>query len=134
MGDFKQAKSKATKEKIRLSLMGKRNPNNRSVVESHYIVEKMLGRELKKSEVVHHIDGDFTNNSPSNLQVMDDKEHRRYHAIKQGFGKDRTNSKVTEEQIKEIILSGSIHAKELAKKFKVSDMTIYYIWRNYGRK
>ena len=90
--------------------------------------------KIPKGYLLHHIDGDYTNNKINNLKMMESKEHRRMHAIEQGLGKGRTNSKVTEEQVKEIVKSGNIHAKELAKKFKVSDMTIYYIWRNYGRK
>lgn len=133
MVNFQRAKSEATKEKIRLSLMGKRNPKNRSTTETNYIMEKHLGRKLKSNEIVHHIDGDYTNNKIENLQVMDDKEHRSMHALERGFGKDRTNAKLTEKQIKEIVKAGKYQAKVLAKRFNVSDMTIYYVWRIHGR-
>lgn len=32
-------------------------------------MEKKLGRKLKRSEIVHHIDGDPTNNDIDNLQL-----------------------------------------------------------------
>ena len=44
------------------------------------VVEQMLGRPLGRDEHVHHIDGDRTNNDPSNLVVMGASEHARHHA------------------------------------------------------
>ena len=43
------------------------------------VAEQMLGRPLKPSEIVHHIDGNKHNNDPSNLQVMTQAEHIREH-------------------------------------------------------
>lgn len=44
------------------------------------IAEKMLGRRLKNGEVVHHIDGDKTNNDPSNLMVFKTgRDHVLFH-------------------------------------------------------
>lgn len=43
--------------------------------------EQMLGRPLRGNEVVHHIDGDKTNNHPSNLMVFaSHAEHAAHHA------------------------------------------------------
>lgn len=35
-----------------------------------FILEKHLGRELKNNETVDHINGDFTNNDITNLQIL----------------------------------------------------------------
>lgn len=43
------------------------------------IAEEMLGRPIKRGEIVHHIDGDKHNNDPSNLQVMTQSEHMKLH-------------------------------------------------------
>lgn len=52
---------------------------------THRIVaEQMLGRPLKKGEIVHHIDGNKRNNDPSNLVVMTQSEHCRLHFKKGG--------------------------------------------------
>lgn len=48
--------------------------------EHRKIMRIKLGRELKPNEVIHHIDGDRTNNKPSNLLVMTRSEHSRLHA------------------------------------------------------
>lgn len=40
------------------------------VAEHRLVVEKMLGRYLHRSEVVHHVDGNPLNNRPENLQVF----------------------------------------------------------------
>jgi len=43
------------------------------------VMEKYLGRELTKDEVVHHIDHNKQNNHISNLEVMTSKEHSLLH-------------------------------------------------------
>lgn len=44
----------------------------------------MLGRKLKKGEIVHHKDGNKKNNDPKNLQVMTQSEHCKVH-FKKGY-------------------------------------------------
>jgi hypothetical protein len=47
--------------------------------EHRYVMESHLGRLLEKNEVVHHIDGDKSNNDVDNLVVMDRAEHTKMH-------------------------------------------------------
>lgn len=48
--------------------------------EHRLVMEKKIGRPLKPGEVVHHIDGDVTNNHPDNLLLFPDNEsHLRFH-------------------------------------------------------
>jgi hypothetical protein len=51
--------------------------------EYRLIVEKKLGRYLKPNEIVHHKNGDITDNRLKNLQLMTQKEHINLHR-KQG--------------------------------------------------
>jgi len=44
-----------------------------------YVMERHLGREIRKGEVVHHIDFDRMNWSIENLKLMSDHEHRILH-------------------------------------------------------
>lgn len=44
-----------------------------------YLVEVSLGRLLTKDEVVHHVDGDFTNDNPENLEVISRSSHGSVH-------------------------------------------------------
>lgn len=55
--------------------------NSSGIVYEHIIVaEQILGRELKDDEVVHHIDGNRSNNDPSNLMVFQTlADHAAYH-------------------------------------------------------
>ena len=42
-------------------------------------MEQYLGRKLSPNEVVHHKNGDPTDNRIENLEVMSRSEHSRYH-------------------------------------------------------
>lgn len=53
---------------------------NKHKREHRVVAELMAGRSLRPNEVVHHKDGDKTNNHPSNLEIMDAIEHASLHA------------------------------------------------------
>jgi len=55
--------------------------NKRQILEHVRIMELCLGRRLHEGEVVHHIDGNRTNNDFPNLQLMTNAEHSRYHRL-----------------------------------------------------
>lgn len=43
------------------------------------VAQKLIGRQLKRGEIVHHKDGDKHNNDPKNLEVMTQSEHIKLH-------------------------------------------------------
>ncbi len=54
--------------------------NGRPYIYQHILVmEKHIGRYLEKDEVVHHIDGNKSNNDISNLRLMTNREHVMMH-------------------------------------------------------
>ena len=61
-----------------LARIGTRNPNVRSK-DVRKIAEAAIGRKLTRDEVVHHINGDNTDNRLENLQVMTKTDHKRLH-------------------------------------------------------
>ncbi len=66
----------------RISVRGKR------VYEHRSIIEELLNRALLPNEHVHHINRNKLDNSPSNLVVLDRKEHLKLHPRKRtGFVK-----------------------------------------------
>lgn len=61
------------------------NPNhpfvnkNRYILRSRLVMEEIIGRYLKPEEVIHHIDGDTTNDDPKNLMLFPNQQsHLRY--------------------------------------------------------
>ncbi len=49
--------------------------------EHQKIIQDLLGRKLLKGEIVHHIDGDKTNNDIKNLDICTQTEHNKCHAM-----------------------------------------------------
>ena len=82
------------------------------VAEHRIAMEKIAGRLIAKTEAVHHIDGNTTNNDPKNLQLCSSNgkhsaEHRVVRNAVGKFGKNSStkpaNQKLTTAQTLEAI-------------------------------
>ncbi len=52
------------------------------VPEHRLVMEKMIGRYLTQEEIIHHIDGNKSNNKPSNLWVFKNRsDHTKHHEM-----------------------------------------------------
>jgi len=54
------------------------------------LMEERLGRRIHGDEVVHHIDGDRSNNAENNLSLMTRSAHTRLHRREQRLSKGET--------------------------------------------
>lgn len=63
------------------------------ILEHRLVMEKILGRKLLNTEIVHHKDGDRKNNHPSNLILMGRSEHSKLHGLEK-------STKTTEQKQK----------------------------------
>ena len=55
--------------------------NGTHAYEYRLVAASKIGRPLARTEIVHHIDGDVTNNTPDNLEVMSQSEHINRHRL-----------------------------------------------------
>lgn len=94
-----QRMTEEVKEKLRAAKLRKGVKNNSyskmyGVHEHRLVAEKMLGRKLKKGEVVHHINMDKNDNRPENLIVFNSQaDHLAWHRKND----DRYNRSVKKE-------------------------------------
>ena len=77
--------------------------NNNWIAEHRYVVEKYIERKLKRTEIVHHIDGNKLNNNLENLYVFHNKEsHTAFETLVRNNLIDRYYFKSNLEEFKNV--------------------------------
>ena len=74
---FKGGKSHDANGYVQLS--SKVHGDNHGRREHRVVMESLIGRALRFDEIVHHKNGDKSDNSPHNLEVMTRADHAREH-------------------------------------------------------
>lgn len=113
---------------------------NKGKLQHRVIMEEILGRPLLKTEQVHHINRDRTDNRPCNLKLCTAKQHSLEHEGERRLtrfdiaslvctGESSPRAKLTNKQAQEIRES-SLRVCELMKLYGVSRSTIKKIRSN----
>jgi len=109
--------------------------------EHRIIMEKHIGRRLSRNEVVHHKDGNKSNNNIENLEIMSRSDHSRLHAptktspkseeeivkLRERMRGSKSPTSVLTEDLVRLILGSKFAGKssrKVAKELKVAHTTI----------
>ena len=96
-------------------------------------MECLLGREIKEGYVINHIDGDKTNNLPSNLEEITYSENTKHayanELAKGKKGEENSQAKLSEEEAKRIpeLRKEGMSVRHIAELYGVSVKSIYSI-------
>ncbi len=99
------------------------------ILEYRFTAERITGRPLRDNEIVHHKNGDVTDNRLENLDVLSQSEHAKLHLS----GELSPNHKLTADNVC-FIRESSLSLPKLSKLFGVSVATVWRARRGISWK
>lgn len=143
-------KQKKTSRKVDIKLKSQPNHNGylsqmfcvnykQKLIKVHRVVWESFNGKIKEGMQINHIDGNKTNNSLNNLEIVTPKENTQ-HAWRNGlckkvYGRKTSNCILDFEQVKEIrkLYKDGKKQKELSEMFGVHQTNIHYIVKGKTR-
>ena len=92
-------------------------------------IEELLGRELKNTEIIHHIDGNPRNNKINNIKIIDISHDKSAHIKEKHPTKEEHFQRVIELLNNNIDFQGDVFYNDMKKIF--TDRQIEIILRKF---
>ena len=89
---------------VKITIIDEDEGTSKTLKEHRALMEALLGRKLKRNEVVHHINGNKIDNRLENLQLMSAEEHIKLHNMMRSeeIRKLREENHALREEIKKL--------------------------------
>lgn len=109
--------------------------NKRTIRLHRYLMEKHLGRKLSFNEIVHHRDGDISNNDISNLELMTRAEHlNRHQEIKEASIKAKQKYHYPHDKIVELYCNQRLSTTKIESILNIPYLSLNYYIRKHQLK